>query len=64
MIFAFHITLNSYLFPHFHIKYSKANEMRVIQDLNSFGEIITHAHCSVDEKKKYILLRVYHIRII
>ena len=30
--------------------YSNANDMRVIQDLNSFGEIIAHAHCSVDEK--------------
>ena len=39
--------------------------MRVTQDLNSFGEIIAHAHCSVDEKKKYIyIFRVYHIRII
>jgi hypothetical protein len=25
--------------------------MRVTQDLNSFGEIIAHAQCSVDEKK-------------
>ena len=37
--------------------------MRVTQDLNSFGEIITHAQCSVDEKKKNIF-HVYHIRII
>ena len=29
---------------------SNANDMRVTQDLNSFGEIIAHAHCSVDEK--------------
>ena len=29
--------------------------MRVTQDLNTFGEIIAHAQCSVDErKKKYI----------
>jgi hypothetical protein len=29
--------------------------MRVTQDLNSFGEIIAHVQCSVDEKKlKYI----------
>jgi hypothetical protein len=33
--------------------------MRVTHDLNSFGEIIAHAHCSVDEqnvgcKEKYI----------
>jgi hypothetical protein len=26
--------------------------MRVTQDLNSFGEIIAHPQCSVDEKKK------------
>jgi hypothetical protein len=25
-------------------------DMRVTQDLNSFGEIIAHTHCSVDEK--------------
>jgi hypothetical protein len=39
-----------------------ANDMRVTQNLNSFGEIIAHAHCSVDEKKN--IFRVYHIRII
>jgi hypothetical protein len=27
-----------------------ANDMRVTQDLNSFGEIMAHAHCLVDEK--------------
>jgi hypothetical protein len=32
--------------------------------LNSFGEIIAHAQCSVDEKKKIYIFRVYHIRII
>jgi hypothetical protein len=32
-------------------EYSNANDMRVTQDLNSFGEIIAHAHCSVDGKK-------------
>jgi len=37
--------------------------MCVTQDLNSFGEIIAHAQCSVDEKNKNIF-RVYHIRII
>ena len=26
-----------------------ANDMRVTQDLNSFGDIIAHAQCSVDE---------------
>jgi hypothetical protein len=31
-----------------------AKDMRVTQDLNSFGEIIAHAQCSVDGKKKYI----------
>ena len=44
-------------------QYINANDMRVTQDLNSFGEIIAHAQCSVDEKKIYIF-RVYHIRII
>jgi hypothetical protein len=29
--------------------YSNANDMCVTQDLNSFEEIIAHAHCSVDE---------------
>ena len=28
--------------------------MRVTQDLNSFGELIAHAKCSVDGKKKNI----------
>jgi hypothetical protein len=31
---------------------SNAIDMRVTQDLNSFGEIIAHAHCSVDEKNE------------
>ena len=44
-------------------QYINANDMRVTQDLNSFGEIIAHAQCSVDEKNIYIF-RVYHIRII
>ena len=30
-------------------QYSNANDMRVTQDLNSFGEIIAHAQCSADE---------------
>ena len=30
--------------------------MRVTQDLNSFGEIIAHAQCSVDE---YIYIYIY-----
>jgi hypothetical protein len=37
-------------------QYSNANDMRVTQDLNSFGEIIAHAQCSVDEKN-YLLLK-------
>ena len=38
--------------------------MRVTQDLNSFGEIIAHAQCSIDEKTNKNIFRVYHIRII
>ncbi len=48
-------------------RYSNANDIRVTQDLNSFGEIIAHAHCSVDEKMldaSKNIFRVYHIRII
>ena len=30
--------------------------MRVTQDLNSFGEIIAHTHCSVNGKKMYIYI--------
>jgi hypothetical protein len=33
---------------------SNANDMRVTQDFNSFGEIIAHAQCSVDETNIYI----------
>ena len=29
-------------------QYNNANDMRMTQDLNSFGEIIAHAQCSVD----------------
>jgi len=47
----------------FVVPYSNAKDMRVTQDLNSFGDIIAHAQCSVDEKNKNIF-RVYHIRII
>ena len=43
--------------------YSNANDMRVTQDLNPFGEIIAHTQCSVVEQKIYIF-RVYHTRII
>jgi hypothetical protein len=54
------ITLaDNFVFP-----YNNANDMRVTQDLNSFGEIMAHAHCSVDEKKIKNIFRVYHIRII
>ena len=52
------MTADNSVFP-----YSNAKDMRVTQDLNSFGEIIAHAQCSVDENKIYIF-RVYHIRII
>jgi hypothetical protein len=38
--------------------------MRVTQDLSSFGEIIAHAQCSVDENIYIYIFRVYHIRII
>ena len=34
--------------------------MRVTQDLNSFGEIIAHAQCSVDEKKYIYIPCVPH----
>jgi hypothetical protein len=37
-------------------QYSNANDMRVTQDLNSFGEIIAHAQCSVDKFNVYINL--------
>jgi uncharacterized glyoxalase superfamily protein PhnB len=32
------------------LQYSNANHMHVTQDLNSFGEFIAHAQCSIDEK--------------
>jgi hypothetical protein len=38
--------------------YSNANDMRATQDLNSFGEIIAHAQCSVDENKYIYILCV------
>jgi hypothetical protein len=41
------------------------SQMRVTQDLNSFGEIIAHAHYSVDEKNvdaSKNIFRLYHIR--
>jgi hypothetical protein len=57
-VFATFYTADNSVFP-----YSNAKDMRVTQDLNSFGEIIAHAQCSVDENKIYIF-RVYHIRII
>jgi hypothetical protein len=41
--------------------YSNAKDMRVTQDLNSFGEIIAHAQLM---KKNKNIFRVYHIRII
>ena len=51
------MTADNSVFP-----YSNAKDMRVTQDLSSFGEIIAHAQCSIDEKKN--IFRVYHIRII
>jgi hypothetical protein len=54
----FSMIADNSVFPH-----SNANDMRVTQNLNSFGEIVAHADCSVDEKNIYIF-RVYHIRII
>jgi hypothetical protein len=53
------LTADNSVFP-----YSNAKDMRVTQDLNSFGEIIAHAQCSVDEKKIKKYIRVYHKRII
>ena len=41
-----YLTADNSVFP-----YSNANDMCVTQNLNSFGEIIAHAQCSVDEKK-------------
>ena len=42
------------------ITVSVNNDMHVTQDLNSFGEIIAHAHCSVDEKKNIYIPCVPH----
>jgi hypothetical protein len=39
--------------------YSNANDMHVTQDLNSLGEIIAHAHCSIDEEIGAIILLWY-----
>jgi formylmethanofuran dehydrogenase subunit D len=45
-------------------QYSNANDMHVTQDLNSFGEIIAHAQCSVDEKKNiYIPCTIFAFHI-
>jgi hypothetical protein len=40
-----YLTADNSVFP-----YSNANDMHVTQDVNSFGEIITHADCSIDGK--------------
>jgi hypothetical protein len=40
------LTADNSVFP-----YSSAKDMRVTQDLNSSGEVIAHAQCSVDEKE-------------
>ena len=39
-------------------QYSNAYDMRATLDLNSFGEIIAHAQCSVDEKKNIYIYSV------
>jgi hypothetical protein len=59
-----HITLAGYIFAIYILSLteiivfpqSNANDMRVTQDLNSFGEIIAHAHCSVDEKMSDVFI--------
>jgi hypothetical protein len=53
------LTAENSVFP-----YGKTKNMRVIQDLNSLGEIIAHAQCSDDEKTNKNIFRVYHIRTI
>jgi hypothetical protein len=40
---------------------SNANDMRVTQDLNSFGEIIAHVHCSVDLQKCRMQVKIYSV---
>ena len=50
-----YLTADNYVFP-----YSNAKDMHVTQDLNSFGEIIAHAQCSVDETKNIYILCVPH----
>jgi hypothetical protein len=50
-LYAFDKDLKSQQIILFSRMYSNAKDMRVTQDLNSFGEIIAHAQCSVDEKK-------------
>ena len=40
--------------------YSNAKDMHVTQDLNSFGEIIAHVQCSVDEQKNIYIPYVPH----
>jgi hypothetical protein len=45
-------------------QYSNANDMHVTQDLNSLGEIIAHAQCSVDEKiNHFFLIQIIFIYI-
>jgi hypothetical protein len=61
LIQKFHDICLSYYFNY------ETNTYFKTQDLNSFGEIIAHAHCSVDEKMSdasHNIFRVYHISII
>jgi hypothetical protein len=50
-----YLTAANSVFP-----YSNAKNMRVTQDLNSFGKIIAHAQCSVDWKG-HVLIFLAHI---
>jgi hypothetical protein len=53
-----YLTAENSVFP-----YSNANDMHVTQDLNSFGEIIAHAHCSIDEKYIYMFPTTRNLQI-
>jgi hypothetical protein len=49
------LTADIYVF-----QYSNANDMHMTQNLNSFGEIIAHVQCSVDEKRNINIPCVPH----
>ena len=53
------MTADNSVFP-----YSNAKDMRVTQDLNSFGEIILMRNVQLMKKIYIYIFRVYHIRII